>query len=444
MSLRLCCGAFMALVVASAAGPARSVPWTQRSLASFNGSDGADPTSSLIFDAMGNLYGTTSQGGTSTACNALGVTGCGTVFELTPPAPGKTAWTESVLVSFDLTDGFYPTGSLVFDAEGNLYGTASGGTISQTCGPGGCGIVFELTPPAQGQTAWTESIVFSFDFTDGTGPVGGVIFDRSGNLYGATEAGGKYQAGTIFRLTPPAQGKTGWQETVLYSFKGFPLSPDSGLTADAAGNYYGTTAYGGKHGYGTVYRVSPPAPGKTAWKQATLASFQIGNNKSLSPYGGVTFDTAGNLYGTTIYGGRWTKKCPDPGCGTVFKLTPRPGGKTPWTQQVIASFNFNNGEIPRGGVLFDAAGNLYGTTTSGGKCSEYNACGTAFMLSPPAPRQATWNTVTLAYFKAHGVHGGGPAGSLIFDAAGNLYGTTTQGGTDGDGTVFELSPKTKR
>src|ERR1035441_332430 len=203
-----------------------------------NGTDGTNPRAGLIFDAAGNLYGTTENGGTN---------GVGTVFELTPTAGG--GWTETVLYSFcsqaNCTDGYQPWAGLIFDAAGNLYGTTVyGGTADTTCSY--CGTVFELTPNGSG--GWTETVLHSFgDGTDGFYPSAGLIFDAAGNLYGTTAMGGTYDYpwdGTVFELTPAAGG--GWTEKVLYSFGGGTDGywPEAGLIFDAAGNLYGTTYSG--------------------------------------------------------------------------------------------------------------------------------------------------------------------------------------------------------
>src|ERR1019366_934096 len=203
-----------------------------------NGTDGGFPQAGLIFDAAGNLYGTTSEGGTSSSCSG----GCGTVFELTPTAGG--GWTEKVLHNFNSngTDGANPYAGLIFDAAGNLYGTTTvGGTYYY-------GTVFELTPTAGG--GWTEKVLHSFNYngTDGNNPQASLTIDAAGNLYGTTSGGGTYgnYKGTVFELTPAAGGD--WTETVLHNFVGPDgAAPLAGLIFDAAGNLYGTTSGGGTY-----------------------------------------------------------------------------------------------------------------------------------------------------------------------------------------------------
>ncbi len=399
----------------------------ERVLLNFNGQDGRLPQAGLIFDAAGNLYGTTEGGGTGSNCGAFG---CGTVFELTPAAGG--GWTETVLYSFGGSpDGADPLAGLIFDAAGNLYGTTgAGGTYDY-------GTVFELTPAAGG--GWTETVLHNFNYnvTDGYYPYAGLIFDAAGNLYGTTSQGGTYGYGwgTVFELTPAAGG--GWTEKVLHSFPDYNgtdgTSPYAGLIFDAAGNLYGTTSQGGTYIFrGTVFELTPAAGG--GWTETVLHSFGNGADAD-SPQAGLIFDAAGNLYGTTVEGGTGSN-CIF-GCGTVFELTPAAGGG--WTEKVLYSFNANgtDGYYPYAGLIFDAAGNLYGTTRYGGTssgCAPYG-CGTVFELTPAAG--GTWTETVLHNF-GNGTDGATPLAGLIFDAAGNLYGTTSSGGTYGYGTVFEL------
>jgi len=400
--------------------------WREKVLHNFgNGTDGVEVYAGLVRDAAGNLYGTTYQGGTGSNC---GVGGCGTVFELIPTGGG---WTEQVLHNFnnDGTDGFLPYAGLILDAEGNLYGTT---VLGGTYGPG---TVFELSPTAGG--GWTEQVLYSFcpqtNCPDGSIPYAGLVFDAAGNLYGTAEEGGTYGYGTVFKLSPGNP----WTETVLYSFCAQTNCtdgglPDAGLIFDAAGNLYGTTRSGGDYGGGdagpgTVFELT------AAGTETVLHSFGYFPTDGLFPYAGLTFDTAGNLYSTTIAGGSHLY-------GTVFKLTPAGGGI--WTEQVLHSFSNNgtDGFNPSAGLIFDAAGNLYSTTSEGGA---YNYAGTVFELSPAGG--GNWTETVLYNFGANGQYdGSGPRAGLVSDAAGNLYGTTAGGGiyscVYSCGTVFELTP----
>jgi uncharacterized repeat protein (TIGR03803 family) len=269
-------------------------------LFSFNGTNGQYPRSGLIFDAAGHLYGTTGYGGSSSssgACSSgVSLKGCGTVFELKQRAGGR--WAETVLhnFNFDGTDGYGPAGSLVFDTRGNLYGTTGQG------GANGWGTVFELSHATGG--SWTETLLHSFNNngTDGFGPTGALIFDASGNLYGVTAGGGGASArGTVFELTPAAGGN--WTETLLYSFQdngADGIIPTAGLIFDASGNLYGTTGNGGSLGFGTAFKLTPTAGG--LWTETLLHSFG-GSNDGQYPLASLILDAAGNLYSTTSAGG---------------------------------------------------------------------------------------------------------------------------------------------
>jgi uncharacterized repeat protein (TIGR03803 family) len=314
--------------------PVNNGKWTEKVLHSFqkNGYDGTAPYARLIFDAAGNLYGTTSAGGAGQCQDSYGnVVGCGTVFQLAPGADGQ--WVETVLHRFrnNGKDGTGPAAGLIFDAAGNLYGTTNYGGASGTgCDSSfGCGAVFELTPAANG--TWTEKVLHNFQNNgkDGTLPVAGLVFDAAGNLYGTTSAGGPGQCedyygfvigcGTVFQMTPGTKGK--WMEKVLHHFNYDGKdgnSPQAGVTFDATGNLYGTTLGGGADGYGSVFRLAPGTNGK--WTEEVLHSFNINGKDGFDPWAGVIFDAAGNLYGTTIYGGA-SGGC-GTACGTVFEITP--------------------------------------------------------------------------------------------------------------------------
>lgn len=346
------CGAVFEL------SPSANGAWTETLLHRFSndGADGQFPCASLIFDAAGNLYGTTSAGGAY---------GGGTVFQLAPGANGS--WKERVLHNFGgLRDGQGPFASLIFDAAGNLYGTTRFG------GADGEGAVFELSPGANGK--WREKVLHSFQYNgkDGYEPIAGLIFDTTGNLYGSTFWGGSQSCGdngcgTVFELTPGANGS--WKEKVLHTFEdnGRGNGP-SAVIFDSAGKLYGTTQLGGKYGYGTVFQLAPGANGE--WTEKLLRSFYFRR----FPTAGLIFDGAGNLYGATIEGGG--SGCLDQGCGTVFQFAPGTGGK--WTYKVLFSFNDNDGWLPLDSLILDANGNLYGTTEFGGTY-DY---GTVFELTP--------------------------------------------------------------
>jgi len=344
---------------------------------------------------------------------------------------------EKILYSFtDGKDGGRPFADLTIDKAGNLYGTTpDGGTNSD-------GAVFELTPKASG--GWTEKVLYSFaGGNDGEYPYSGLVFDPAGNLYGATPYGGTGPChdttgngcGVVYELSPKTGG--GWTEKVLYNFGSSRTDgthPYSDLILDAAGNLYCTTSAGGTHNKGTAFELAATTDG--AWTPTVLYSFTFNatNRRDGSgPQAGLVFDTAGNLYGTTAGGG--VGRCRG-GCGTVFELTPRSGGG--WTETVQHSFahNATDGTFPLATLIVDAAGNLYSTTEVGGVFDG----GTVFELIPQTG--GGW-TETLLHSFGKGKDGQGPNGRLIFDPAGNLYSTTAQGGyaSPARGTVFELSPK---
>jgi uncharacterized repeat protein (TIGR03803 family) len=250
--------------------------------------DGEAPVAGLVFDGSGNLYGTTTERGQH---------GYGAAFQLVPQPDGT--WTENVLYSFcalsRCEDGQWPFGTLILDSSGNLYGTtASGGAYSNpNCsGYGGCGTVFELTPTGSGE--WTYQILHSFNYRDGAFPGGGLIFDDQGRLYGTAERGGPSGNGLVFELTPSAGGA--WTETVLHSFDkgGFPVGT---LVFDQTGNLYGAAAGGGTEGVGIVFKLTPSQSG--SWTQSVLHSFT--HESGYDPEAGVILDTSGNLYGTAAY-----------------------------------------------------------------------------------------------------------------------------------------------
>jgi uncharacterized repeat protein (TIGR03803 family) len=395
---------------------------SEKVLLNFHGTDGSDGNS-LIFDPAGNLYGIAVAGGAGT-CSG----GCGTIFKLTSTSSG---WVTSVIHDFrGGSDGMSPSGGLIFDPQGNLYGVTTFGGGGGGCNFG-CGTVFKLTPGAGGQ--WTEKIIYRFTVSAGAGnyPNGPLIMDAAGNLYGTTGNGGACKfCGAVFELTPTATGQ--WSLTTLHNFTGSPDGCQSlaGLTFDAAGNLYGTTQGGNgpcnfsSGGGGTVFELSPVAGG--GWTETTLYHF-LGGADGDTPNSGVVFDAAGNLYGTTQLGGTTN-------FGTVFKLSPVSGGG--WSKTTIYAFNFNpDGTNPvLSTPVLDAAGNLYGTTIQGG-----TGIGTVFKLTPGSG--TTWTETQLHVFGVgHSNDGRNPVSTLIFDAAGNLYGTTISGGTNGFGTVFEITP----
>ncbi len=390
---------------------------------SFSGpSTGLYPVSGVTVDRAGNLYGTTYIGGPGPDCYE----GCGTVFKLTRRSSG---WVFTALHNFvGGADGGNPGARPVIAPDGTLFGTttAGGGT---GCFDSGCGIVYRLQPPqhAVGNIlgGWSETVLYRFTGgSDGGMPQDAdLLFDGSGNLYGTTMIGGSSNlcqsgCGTVYKLT---HSNGTWTEDVVYNFGSGSEDAEApwvGLIFDPSGALYGTTTGGGAYRKGTVYQLVPSANG---WTEQVLHSFQDLDDGYIS-YGGLITDGTGNFYGTTCCGGPL-------GGGAAFQLT-HSGN---WTLTTLHNFP---GQGPEGGLVMDAAGNLYGSTNEGGA---YNF-GTVFKLSPGG---GGWTYSSLYDFCPGGwpcTDGAFPNGSLTIDSAGNLYGTTTDGGVTGGGVVFEVTP----
>jgi uncharacterized repeat protein (TIGR03803 family) len=334
--------------------------WTFSTIYSFQGgNDGYDPFARVIVGPGGSLYGTTSEGGGG-FCNGGG---CGTFFNLQPPtaickAP-RCDWTKTILYRFTgFGDGRGLSGDLLFDHSGNVFGTSGGGGdlgggsvyeltplggdwtasahydftesrygrdpqsgvisdsagklygTTQAAGSHGFGTVFELTPTSSG---WALTVLYAFQgSSDGMAPIGGLLFDQAGNLYGTASSGGSGGGGTVFELTPSGGG---WAFNLVYSFRG-SSGPFAGLTSDAAGNLYGTTVGGGTYQHGSVFKLTPT---NGSWVETDIYSFTGGSDGD-APRSIVTLDATGNLYGTTYTGG--ANDCGGQGCGVVWEITP--------------------------------------------------------------------------------------------------------------------------
>jgi uncharacterized repeat protein (TIGR03803 family) len=356
------------------------------------------------------------------------------------------AQTETTLFDLQGTDdGNYPFSGVAFDAVGNLYGTTVYGAVYNCNGNAGCGAVYEISPPASGTGTWIETVLHTFTgASDGGKPYAGVVTDSSGNVYGAATSGGEtgsalckpWGCGVIFKLSPAGGGA--WTETVLHSFSGARdgSAPYGTLVFDSAGNLYGTTIGGGNN---TSSNCSPGGcgvvfkltPGSAGWQETVLYAFS-GENDGAGPIAGVVFDNAGNLYGTTTSEGD-VKGC---SCGSVFKLSP---GASEWKETTLNVFTGLDGNEPQGTVAFDSAGNLYGTTSQGGPpegCDD--GCGVVYKLSPSA--SGPWTATEVHVFSQDELDNGyGPLGSLVLDSAGNIYGTAYGGGSFNDGIMFKMS-----
>lgn len=375
----------------------------------FNGADGAYPFGGLVADAIGNLYGASLNGGSAN----LGV-----IYELSPAAGGAV---ESVLYNFAGSsmnaDGAYPLGDLIFDAAGNLYGTTSAGGASNN------GTIFELSPPSQPGGIWMETVLYNFTGgVDGAEPKAGLVMAPGGSLYGTTSAGGDSGQGTAFQFD------TDLNLTVLHSFGGYPSDgsqPVAPLIFDTEGNLYGTTNAGGTYDGGTVFELSLSTKG--TWAETIFHAFGI-EGDGVNPQSGLTIGQSGVLVGTTIGGGTGGQAC-----GTVFALGPPP------VQQYKILFSFNllsDGCNVLGNLIEGPGGVLYGTTQFGGPSP---GMGTVFELVDSDP--GTWTENILFTFNGEG--GEIPSAGVIINGK-SLYGTTVHGGRgescgQGCGGVFRLS-----
>lgn len=375
-----------------------------RVLYSFAGGlGGGNAATQIVFDAQGNAYGTSVQGGNA---------GCGTVFRLHPTAHG--AWQETVLYNFScFSDGKNPHGGVVRDAQGNLYGTTTAGGLSGGCTGDGCGVIFKLA------SSGSESVLYTFQGkNDGFGPGSPLAFDGAGNLYGTAPDGGKYGHGVVFTLT--ASGGQ-WHFAVIHAFSG----RDDGSTGslgpvllNAQGALYGVTELGGSHQAGVAYRMDHVS-GST-WKFATVYTLK-GKPDGANPYGGL-IESGGKLYGTAYFGGA-------SGNGAVFELTPQAGS---YGERIVYSFKGgNDGRLPTSTLFAGSDGRLYGTTSMGGGTS--CDCGAIFSLSP-----GTFSESVLHRFGAAGDGQNPYYGLTRFGAS--LYSSTTAGGTSGNGTTFAITP----
>jgi len=430
-----------------------SLAQTETLLYTFTGgSDGGVPYAGLLADGQGHLYGTAQQYADGSC--TLGYAGCGTVFELTPTEAG---WNFKVLHTFHGgEDGANPSSSLVFDSNGNLYGTTvSGGT---GCGGYGCGTVFELRRSGDG---WQESILYRFTGrADGEDPIGSVALDGAGNIYGTTAYGGDnscfYEGvgcGVVFQLKRSNAVDDEWTETVLHTFHGTDgAEPFVGVTlvppqsnfpksVGPPGTIYGTTLYGGEGqpgdiGGGVVFQVMPSGD---SWSYRTLYEFSHLGGR---PGGPLTFDDQGNLYGMAGLNGRF-------GAGSVFEVRRMGPEGSDWIETDIYSFRGppDDGWFPLyQGVVMDQAGNLYGSTPGGGTSPNcFGGCGTEFRLSKS---NGIWSE-SMVYSLTGNADGWSPfAGGPVVDEQGNIYAMTPFGGDTnclglgqpGCGVVFRISP----
>lgn len=393
MTKRTAVGA-LALCLSATIGPADAAKF--KVLYSFKGTDGSAPWSTPILDATGNLYGTTASGG-----------GSGVVYEL------EADGTERTVYSFAEGNGGYQPNGVILDSEGNLWGTTSAGGDGNV----GCGVVFKITPGG------TESDVYSFNGepNDGCGPFN-ILTPDGRKYYGTTVVGGRSDNGTVFKIT--AAGS----ETLLRSFQAGRDGdyPFAALVLGTHGKLFGTTDYGGKKtDAGTVFEVTRNGNKKV------LYAFGGSPSDGAVPAGGVIEDASGNLFGTTMSGGRKGGYLNN-GCGIVYELSPN------GVETILHFFagGENDGASPQAGLIEDASGNLYGTTQVGGgrsNCLGAEGCGTVFKIAPDGSE-------TILHKFNEATDGSVPQAGLVSDASGNLYGAALGGGKYGYGTVFEITP----
>ncbi|MGA7458914.1 MAG: choice-of-anchor tandem repeat GloVer-containing protein [Candidatus Korobacteraceae bacterium] len=410
---------FFLTVVVSAAPVAQAQ--TFKVIHAFSGDDdGASPAAGLTVGGRGRFYGTASGAGNQEP---------GVAFSLTA---GGLGWALAPLNSRFPAGG---PGGVTIGPSGDLFVTTYIGGIGDCVGDGSCGQVYELQPPAHAcgsfLCSWNAMVLYDFnDIPDAGVPGSSVIFDHAGNMYGTTEYGGdgicyndihlNYGCGAVYELTP---SEGGWKESVIYSFQGGNdgQTPDGGLFLDSAGNLYGATAQGGSASCGTLFELSPSNGG---WTETILHTFQCSDGRG--PGGALIADPSGNLYGSAGSGGAND-------VGVIFELA-HPGS---WTYNLL--YSFSNLSYPSRGLLFDSSGNLYGTAYGGGAYGN----GAAYKLTLS---NGSWSLTDLHDFQSS--DGVDPNGDLVFDSAGNLYGTSLEGGIGFDGpcyavgcgTVWEITP----
>jgi uncharacterized repeat protein (TIGR03803 family) len=372
--------------------------------------DGGGVFAGVTLDSRGNLYGTTCCGGAY---------GYGTVFELTPGSGGK--WTETIPHNFcadfpRCADGDLPTDGVAVDPAGSLYGVS--------------GVIFQMT---HGRGGWGFKVIYGG--AAGDSPPNNhagqcdLLLDAAGNLYGPCFSFGKNYKGAVSELSPGAHG---WNEKDLFDFCLYPRNfvclggndPGFRLAWDANGNLYGVTTEGGVNKAGVAYQLEYTADG---WKEHVLHSFPASPSDGYNFFGGLALDRSGNVYGTTLQGGRI-------GAGTVFELSLQQDGH--WKETILYDFPnaSHDGGGPAAGLVLDQSGNLYGTASGGG--DSHCSCGVVFKMTPGS--NGKWSYTVLHRFT--GTDGYSPQASLTLDSKGNIYGTTTEGGPGGYGVVFEITP----
>lgn len=377
--------------------------------------DGGQPFSGVTVDAGSVLYGTTFAGG--------GIGRFGTIFRLRNSGSG---WVLNPLYAFrGGSDGAGPVARPVVGPDGALYGSTSAGggyTCLNVSGYDGCGTIYKLVPLSHESplvlSTWLSNTLYRFSGSDGSYPQGDLTFDSSGNIYGVATAGGSAAYGLIYSLTSSG-GQ--WTENILYQAQGDGDGeyPWGGVTFDQSGNLYGVFLQNGPYSYGAIYKLAPSGSG---WTESTVHGFTFQGHDGATPQGGLISDPSGNLYGTTVHS--------PGGGGTVFELTSQGGGN--WSYNYLYGLSGGIDLGPQDKLVMDSNGNLYGTTFGDG----LYGFGSVFKLTAT---ESGWIYSSLHDFTG-GTDGGNPMCSLVFDTAGNLYGTASDGGANGLGVVFQIRP----
>ncbi len=406
------------------------------------GTDGAQPVGTLRVDKLGNIVGATRAGGKNLRREPGHPPGkhcgksCGTIYGLSFAENKTPTAVETVIYAFcskkDCTDGVVPLDNVISDKKGNLFGTTSGGGQSGCFDDTGCGVVFKISPDGR------EHVLYTFTGgNDGGHPSSGVIADKQGNLYGTTVDGGIMTCSDFFDegcgvLYKLARDGT---QTILHSFCSEPSCtdgwyPSGGLLEDKAGNLYGTTSLGGDqtcnpgNGCGVVFKLSPSGT------YTVLHTFRS-DGDGINPQTALIMDKAGNLYGTTAFGGGSNCTRGQDSCGTVFKVAPD------GTETVLYAFKGGrDGALPFASPLLDRNGNLYGTTANDGNAQRRGCdglgCGTVYKVTQDG-------TETVLHRFGVGNQGGNPFAGLIFHK-GYLFGSAINGGEHHHGTIFRIKP----
>jgi hypothetical protein len=395
-------------------------PWTESILYNLGSGpdDGTFPgdSANLIFDKNGNLYGTTTNGGTGNCNPNSSFKGCGTVFELSPPAVAGGAWTETTLYSFQgvqgkTSDGSVPEAGLVFDASGNLFGTTEFGGSGVECTGivGACGTVFELSPSTASGGGWTEKIIHNFGdwLNDGANPIAPLVFAKSGQLLGTTRVGGRYTCddagspngcGAIFALIPPTAPGDNWIErSTSMGPQAVGAFISGGLVRGTDGKVYGVTLLGGSGpcqdalqntvGCGVVFEITPPITSPHWGRLKIIYNFTGGSDGAI-PLSSLLTDKTPSLYGVAAEGGAGS--CLDKsgyifdyasGCGTLFHLTPTSNDSS-WSENTLYDFQGGSDGATPWSVMRNRRGGFFGLTLLGGSPCGSDGCGTAFVVEP--------------------------------------------------------------